>query len=282
MRFDEALAYHAPIKYHKIQKGYYYEDENFTIASVSLNSEELEAIEFAAAILDQFKGVGIFEKYDHAISKIFDAVQLRRIVEDYEIDEIIQIEKAPSFKGSELLGRLIESVKDRKTLQFDYQAFDSDLVKTRIVHPYLLKEYRNRWYLIGLADELDRIATFGLDRIQELMHADADFRYFYEFDPALYFKHSFGITSFKGKPEKVLLEFSTLQGKYVKTQPLHATQKVVEDTKEKLIVELEVGITIELIMQILSYGQQVVVLKPNHLSKKIEGILKETLANYQS
>ena len=280
MRFDEALAYNAPIKFDKNRKGYYYEDENFTIASVSLNSEELEAIEFAAAILDQFKGVGIFEKYDHAINKIFDAVQLRRMVEDFEMDEIIQIEKAPSFKGSELLGQLIECVKDRKTIQFDYQAFDSDKIKTRTVHPYLLKEFRNRWYLIGLEDQLNRIATFGLDRIQRLNNSSISFRYFHEFEPQLYFKHAFGITSFKGKPEKVLLKFSTLQGKYVKTQSLHATQKVVEETEDSLTIELEVGITIELIMQILSYGPQVEVLQPCELKNKIGQLLEQTLEKY--
>ncbi len=280
MRFDEALAYNAPIKYSKIHKGYCYEDENYTIASVSLNSDEIEALEFAAAILDQFKGVGILEKYDHAIDKIFDAVQLRRVADEVELDEMIQIEKPHYFQGSELLSVLVELVKARSPVEFEYRAFDNDEEKTRLVHPYLLKEYRNRWYLVGLDESSNKIQTFGFDRIRSLRKGNLKFRHFPSFDPKLYFKHSFGITSFLGKPEKVVLRFNALQGKYVKTQPLHPTQKIVNDEANELVVELKVGITIELVMQILSYGQQVEVIEPTSLRNEIKNKLQQTLNQY--
>jgi predicted DNA-binding transcriptional regulator YafY len=89
------------------------------------------------------------------------------------------------------------------------------------------------------------------------------------FDEASYFQHAVGITVHDGDPEHVLLSFTPRQGKYVKSQPIHSSQEIVEDNNDECRVSLHVVINPELTMTLLSYGSQVKVLKPAHLAEKM-------------
>ena len=268
MKEDEALGFHAPIGYSRIHDGYYYTDENFTIASIPLNEEEdIGAIDFAATILEQFRGVAIFEQYVNAVEKIMEGVNLSRALEGYEAASIVQFEKVPYQQGSEWLGEIIEAIKARKVLRIIYKRFDADEEKIHEIHPYLLKEYRNRWYVVGMHEQYGFIITLGLDRIIHLEETEIPFRFHLDFDPEAYFSYAFGISTGKGEPQQIVLSFKPLQGQYIKSQPLHDTQEILVDNEEELQIQLTVIPSMELKMQILSYGENVKVLAPG-ISRK--------------
>ncbi|MGI8892774.1 MAG: helix-turn-helix transcriptional regulator [Bacteroidia bacterium] len=279
MRFDEGLGYNAPIGYNKIHKGYYYEDENYTIASVPLNDEELQAIQFAASVLDQFKGVEMLEQFSHAINKITEAVSLGKSLGSNR--NFIQVEQAPFFKGSEWLTVIANAIGNSECLKISYLPFDNDKAREYIYHPYLLKEYRNRWYVSGDDDHAGMIRTFGLDRVEKIERADVEYKYA-EFKPAIYFSHTIGITVGDLDPREVVLSFTPLQGKYIKTQPLHSSQKVLIDDDKEFRIKLDVLINYELLMLILSYGKEVKVIKPESLRTEIKQLLEQTLKNYNN
>lgn len=279
MRFDEGLGFNAPIGYNKARKGYFYEDENYTMASVPLNEEELQAIQFAASVLDQFKGVEMLEQFSHAINKITEAVTLGKSLGNNR--NYIQVEQAPFFKGSEWLSVIANAIGSGQCLKISYLPFDNDKPREYIYHPYLLKEYRNRWYVIGFDEHAGMIRTFGLDRVEKIEKSDVEYKYA-EFKPSIYFSHTIGITVGDLAPREVVLSFTPLQGKYIKTQPMHSSQQVLADSEKELRIKLDVLINYELLMLILSYGKEVKVIKPKSLQAEIKQLLEQTLKLYNN
>ena len=159
-------------------------------------------------------------------------------------------------------------------LQIEYQDFKSDEPFTLTFHPYYLKQYNNRWFVLGLNEELD-IPTWNLalDRIEsisptrkEYIPTDIDWNdYFYDI---------VGVTRFQDKDvEKVVLEFAKEVAPYVETKPIHPSQKS-EWVGDKLRVTIEVIPNYELESLILSFGEKVKVEKPVNLAKLIKERLK--------
>ena len=102
-----------------------------------------------------------------------NVVSVRRILQGKSSDLLIQIEKAPAQKGNENIQPLLEAIMERQVIELHYKSFFSDKEKVHILHPYLLKEYRNRWYVIGLHDFHKNITPFALDRIIKLKIKEA-------------------------------------------------------------------------------------------------------------
>jgi predicted DNA-binding transcriptional regulator YafY len=279
MRNEEELGYYAPIKYSKIEKGYYYEDPDYTIRDISLSYEEQEAIKLAAATLFQFRDMAVFKDFGSAIQKIFDRMNISPEMEDEAVERHVQFETTPVAQGSELLPTLLGAIKQHQEVRFRYLSFLDGSESERRLHPYLLKEYRNRWYVIGKDVERNGTRTFGLDRI---MHLSAVERYFTtdpDFDPEALFRHSFGITA-GGSAVEVTLRFGKQQGQFIRTQPLHPTQQILSEDGQGLVVRIAVIPSPELTMTILSFGQQVEVLTPDALRQEVADALAKATGHY--
>jgi predicted DNA-binding transcriptional regulator YafY len=281
MRNENNLGYYAPIAFSKAEKGYYYEDPDYTIDELPLNNDDLEAIQLAANTLNQFRGLDMFKNSEAAIEKILDRFALNPGNREGAISQYVQFETAPSYKGGKHLANMLTAIKHRKIVKFNYAKYSGGKQKHYILHPYLLKEYRNRWYVIGFNPDKNAVVVFGLDRVVgEPDYTDLDFKPDESFEPSIYFEHSIGITAVEESPEKIHLRFSPLTGKYIESQPLHPSQKIIRNDEVALEVELELCITKELIMQILSYGYDVQVKSPEKLKKQIQRQLQATLKNY--
>ena len=280
LRNDQGLNYNAPIEFSRQHSGYYYTEDSYTIASIALTGGELNAIEFAAGILEQFKGTELHGEFDNAVEKILQTLSIRKILKNEQIEKIIQVEKASYFKGTEYLSQLIEIIKKSQVVSFDYHSFERDGAKRHTLHPYLLKEYRNRWYLVGYHPEYKAIRTFGIDRMDNLKSGKEKYTMIEKFDPIAYFKHSFGISISDNKPEEVILSFAPLEGKYIKSQTIHSTQKIITDTDKELRISINVMVSYELQMQIMSYGDQVKVIKPASLAKTVKEMHKKAAEKY--
>jgi len=280
MKYDRHLGYEAPIEYSKEKGGYYYTEPDFTIDNIPINEEELEALTFAATMFDQYKHIGIFSTFSGAVQKIVDAVNIRRILKESPSYPFVEFENAPMIKGSEFLPVILNAIKDRKVLSFLYQRFEAPKAYRHILHPYFLKEYRNRWYLIGYHHELKEIRTYGLDRIVKVQEEPAlDFQDTC-FNPVEYFQSTVGIIVPDNKPQHIILRFSAKQGKYILTQPIHESQEVIEITADFITVSLDIVPNYELFAIILGWGGQVEVLEPGEMREKMKEILEEALGIY--
>ena len=280
MKYDRHLGYEAPIDFSREHGGYYYTNVDYTIDNIPINEEELEALAFAATMLDQFKNIGIFNTFSGAVQKIVDAVNIRRILKEEPSYPFVEFEKAPMNKGSEFLAVILGAIKERQVISFSYQRFGTGKPHRHTIHPYHLKEYRNRWYLIGYHHDLKAIRTYGLDRILEI--AEERLIDFMDtgFDPGVYFKSAVGINRPDEAPQYIVLRFASTQGKYVLTQPIHESQEVVEENDEYITLRLDVTPTYELYALILGWGAQVEVLEPAEVREQVRGILKAAVGLY--
>ncbi|NTW32962.1 MAG: WYL domain-containing protein [Bacteroidetes bacterium] len=281
MKNNPEPGYYAPIEYSKTNKGYYYSDESYSIENFALKEEDIDAIEFATAMLQQYKKLPILEKYASAIDKIMDVVNVRKILNKDEFTEFIQLENVITYKGNEYLETIINAIKETQVLIVKYRAFYSTKETVLIIHPYLLKENKNRWYLIGLNEKYKDISTLSLDRITSV-EAVTNVKYTRtSFNPDEYYKYSIGMNVIKGKPKQILLEFAKEQAQYLITQPIHESQKVVKTTDTKITISLKVHPTIELISFIQNWGNHVKVIKPIELQNKIIEEYKKCLKLYK-
>lgn len=275
------MEHDAPIKFSKSKGGYYYTNPDYSIDEIPLNDKDVEAIKMAANILDQFKNATIFKQFNYAIGKILDRVNVATSDSNKSTDKYVQFEMMPSTKGSEFLEPILDAIKSKRKIQFTYQSFSDTEGKLRRVHPYLLKEYRHRWYLICKNEVKDKVQTFGLDRIAEIELLDEKFTIDNHFDPNLFFSHSIGITANNGNPEKIVFQTDELLSKYLLSQPLHLSQEYLGGKKNKHQFSLFLLPSYELKMILLGYGSALKVLEPQSLRDDIKATLKEMSKNYK-
>ena len=102
-----------------------------------------------------------------------------------------------------------------------------------------------------------------------------------DFNPAEYMKFAFGVTVVEGEePQEVILSFTPYQGKYIKTLPLHYSQKILADNDTELRISLKICLTHDFKMEILSLGENVKVIAPQQLIDEIKATYKKALKNY--
>jgi predicted DNA-binding transcriptional regulator YafY len=184
-------------------------------------------------------------------------------------------------QGTEHLYGLLHAIKNRRCITFDYRKFWDESLSQRYLEPYALKEYKNRWYLLGKDIPDGRIKRFGLDRLTRLKISDDRFTYPKDYRVQQSQQYCFGIMGATGEdPQDVILSFAPFQGKYIKTLPLHPSQEVLVDTNEELRIKLTVYLTQDLLMELLSYGPHLKVLAPQTLVAQVKRAHQEALGRY--
>ena len=278
MRNESELGYYAPIEYHRDHKGYFYEEEGYSINELSLNEEDLDAIRFAANTLIQFRDLPIFKQFDQAIGKIADRLSVAPNLDTSGVDKYMQFESTPSASGSKHLAPLLQAARNKHSISLGYRKFSGEKEKKYLVHPYLLKEYRNRWYLLAWDPEMKFIRTFGCDRIKSIaIDETSSFTTASDFDANKYFSHTVGITVIDNShPIKVILECDPLLARYLTSQPLHKSQNITSKN-EIYTINLEVIITYELIQWLMGYSSEVKVISPQSLKDNLTSRLKKAL-----
>ncbi len=282
MREDEALGYLAPIVFDKINKGYHYSDKNYSIDNIPLNADEIEALSFAASLLDQYKRIEIFEKFTGAVDKIVDLVKIRRKMESNQVEQFVEFESAPLIVGSNHIEPLANAIRQKKVLKIHYQSFSSEQAKNYTIHPFYLKEYRNRWYLIGLEEEKQAIITLGLERMIEI-HELHNLNFTSKtFNPKQYFGNSIGISVSNDNtiPEEITIQYTNPLHLYIKTQPIHSSQTLVSEAENTCVMKYSLCPNYELKSMLLSFGKNCKVLKPESLQKEIVAMAKEITNQY--
>ncbi len=184
-------------------------------------------------------------------------------------------------QGTENLYGLLHSIKNQVQIQFTYQKFWEDEFTNRTVEPYALKEFKNRWYLLANDMKDNQVKSFALDRLMELEITKRKFQFPNNFDINEHYKYCFGIISPNShKPEEVILSFDPFQGKYIKSLPLHESQRTLIDNETEIRISLKIFITLDFVMEILSQGDNVKVIEPQSLVNEITRICQNTLSQY--
>jgi predicted DNA-binding transcriptional regulator YafY len=282
MKSDSFLKYYAPIDYDKKNKAYCYTDREFNIERFSLKDDEILALKFCAAMLNQYRDSGLFKDFSNALKKVVEAVSIKSLITG-SIDSrlIVQTDTNVEVKGIQFLSEIANAIDKRKKILFGYKKFEDDEPTDRRFAPYLLKEHKSRWYIVGRLDGESFIRTFALDRITVLTAIEEGFEPDIDFDAIKYYQSSFGITAPDGKEELIVMLFSPQEGNYIKTLKIHHTQEIISTTKRGLKVSIRVKPCYELFEYILGKGSDLKILSPKKFANHVAKIHSMSARQYQ-
>jgi predicted DNA-binding transcriptional regulator YafY len=185
-------------------------------------------------------------------------------------------------QGTEHLFGLLHAIKNKYQVGFVYQKFWEDKPSLRLVEPFALKEFKNRWYLMAKDNKDNRVKSFALDRLSNLDITNKPFESPIHYNIEENYKYCFGIINPDDEPpQDVVLSFEPTQGKYIKTLPLHHTQKVLVDNEDELRIQLKLCLTFDFTMELLSHGDNVKVLQPKVLVEEIKAAHEKAAGQYQ-
>lgn len=184
-------------------------------------------------------------------------------------------------QGTENFHGLLHAIKNQLQISFTYQKYWEVELTHRIVEPYALKEFRNRWYLLANDLKDQQVKSFAFDRLTNLEITPKRFKSSRNFDVNEYYKFCFGIISPSDHElHEVILTFDPTQGKYIKSLPLHETQEILVDNDQEVRIKLKVYLTYDFLMEVLSYGENVKVIEPVSLIESLKTNYLNALNQY--
>jgi len=263
-------------RYRLNRKVYYrYSDMNFSINNQPLSETEVNQIRSALMIMSRFTGTPQFEWINEIIPVLENKLGL--VGRD---KQVIAFDTNVDLKGLHLITPLFNAIINKTVLKVTYKAFYKTRPETLTYHPYYLKQFNNRWFVLGLnEDEGVFDWNLALDRIENIEVTTLPYKT-NDTDWEEYFFDIVGVTKEANKKlEEVVLKFSENHAPYIITKPLHPTQKHNYDSKE-LIVRIKVIPNFELTKLVLSFGEDVEVIAPQHLRNRIKEKLKKGLDRY--
>lgn len=218
------------------------------------------------------------DEYNERLFEVIDVFHLLNF--NQSISDYIQFStRKPT--GTEHLSGLLYAIQNRLQVRIRYKKFDHENEEDRLIEPYLLKEFRNRWYLRAYDLEKKKFRTYGIDRIKSMSISDKKFQFPQKVNPKDYFKDSFGIVG-PGHEEAqdVILKFTNNQGEYIKTLPLHSSQQIIEENGDEILIKLHIVPTYDFVFELMSMGGNLKVIEPKSLANELKQNFKNALKNY--
>jgi len=248
-----------------------------------MSREERNLLREVLSTIGQFNGLDNFKWLDDF--KIGLGLEERR--------QIISFSNNPYLQNSNLLGTLFDSISNEVVIKLSYHTFADATIRNIDFHPYLLKQYNDRWFLLGAADSDKKILNFALDRIDQVEPLPE--KRYLECPDDIYerFEDIVGVTLYEERQcEHILCWVSDSSKGYVDTKPMHESYTPYKGDKEielhSLYPKLEGGLffgincipNFELIRELCSFGGNLVVLSPDTIRNEIKNRLQEHLERY--
>ncbi|AXP81829.1 hypothetical protein CJ739_2763 [Mariniflexile rhizosphaerae] len=275
MRSDK-LGYNAPIVVYD-KKYYKYDDEGYSITDIPLNENDMNVLSETVEMLKQFKDFSLFSELGGIIQRLEDKVYTEKTHQS----AIIHLDKNEKLKGLEHLDVLYQAILKKMVLRITYQSFKAREASEIVFHPFILKEFNNRWFLVGKTSAKKPISTFALDRIVEIAY-DTSIPYIDDnFNGDAFYKDVIGVTVSNTRAERIQFWVDRHNAPYVITKPFHSSQRIIKKTDDGIIFNIFVQINFELERMILGFGDSIEVLKPKSLRERMQQKLKKAANFYE-
>lgn len=271
-------AYEAPIRWDKSRRGYFYEHPFDLTAQIALNLEDVHRLHLAVETLAQLEHLDGFKGLRGTVDKIRRGVS--GWVRTSAAAQSIYFEPVP-YGGTGHLPVLLRAIEERRKVNFEYQSFRQEAPRLCELSPYCIRQYDQRWYVVGDSPQYDYLKPFALERIiGKPVLSKSFFKIPADFDPVVFFQHIYGIhPAPQSEAREVVLRFSPLQARYFLSKPFHPYELMAEGTGG-VTLRLRVCINIELVRKIASLGAEVHVLAPADLQERIRQFHRDALAVY--
>ena len=224
-----------------------------------------------------------------SFSDFSEWVQVFELVNNYQVlnETLIQLTSNCQFidfdrstlkLNPEFLKLILKAIINKQYIQFEYTNYQTNAVKSVLLQSVLLKEFQNRWYVCGCEDD-GVFKSYGIDRITNLVLINEFFSPTIK-NPKELFDQIIGLTLEEYSLEQVILSFHPLQGKYIKSQPLHSSQQILIEDEIEIRIAIRVIPNYELEEQILKHGERVKVIEPQWLREEIKSRLQKAIHYY--
>jgi len=277
MRSDK-LGYNAPIEVYD-HKYYRYSDPRYSITDMPLSQNDYEVMQEAVDMLRQLEDFEQFTEMSDVISRLQDKLAVTK----HNRKPLVHFDSVPSLKGLRLLNPLYNYIAHKQTLRIMYQSFSAQEPTEYILYPYLLKEFRNRWFLFGSQSKDMLLFNLPLDRIVSIETSDEPFHENPDFDSEHIFDDVIGVSkNIDNTPQCIKFWANRKQSKYILTKPIHSSQKLISSNPDdgSCIFQIEVVINFEMYSVFMSYGPGVKVISPRNAVAYMRDKLRETTALY--
>ena len=261
-----------------------YADPTFSIFHKALSEDERSLLASVLSTLGSFKGQPNFEWLE-------DLAECLNIKEQ---PEIISMSKNIE-DNSTMLAELYRAISSKAVINLYYHTFEDDNERTVELSPYLLKEYNNRWYLLASPFDSDRILSFALDRINRVEYTSGHKYKMPSEDFIERYEDVVGITFYEDRPiERILFWVSDYSKNYVRTKPIHGSQRNLSSAEQQKLHEeypqfqngnfytIDCIENYELIRELSSFGAELIVLSPLHISKRVFEYSNSLVCRYMS
>jgi predicted DNA-binding transcriptional regulator YafY len=247
---------------------FYYYVSKFSIKELIISDEDVDYFKQAADMLKKVVGLSFGAELDEIIKKLENRVYTNIP----ERSNFIQFENQVITLGLDWLDDLFNSIKNKSVIRVSYLPFHYELAKDFIFHPYLLKQYRNRWFVFGRTDENNFVTIFALDRIKSIKNSKNIYIENNLFNPEKYFNNLVGVSVKKdSKIEEILIKVKGPQLQYILSKPIHNNQEMIKKYKNgDAMIKLTLFVNYELVSQLMGYGSSIEVIEPKFLRDQIK------------
>lgn len=273
---ESSQGWSIPLERYKVgRKTYFrYENYSFSINNQPLNELEAEQLKSALLVLHRFKGLPQFNWINEILPKLDQSFGLSD-----GNDDIISFDNNEYLKGLEYIDPLFNAILYKKVQLIRYQSFKNPEPVEIVFHPWHLKQYNNRWFVFGKNNDFENLTNLALDRIIGINNSDEAY-IDSKIDFQEYFDDFIGVTKAGDNLEIIKLWASPEEASYIKTKPLHPSQRKIQDDEDGYIFIIEVVPNYELEKLLLSFGEKIMVLEPLELKRKIKDRLAQNLGYY--
>ena len=213
---------------------------------------------------------------------MLDSFSISNLVgENLSLKDRILVSRIPS--AGTYLAALLEAMKENRVVTITYCRFDRSESHKVSIEPYCLKLFENRWYVLARNVQYDDLRIYGLDRIEDLSMTDDTFRLPKDFSASDYFSNYYGIVTDKGmKPQHIVVRAYGSHIPYIKSLPLHHSQRLLEDNGEYADFEFFLTPTYDFVMRLLHVGAMIEVISPASLRKTMKGWVTDMYNLYKN
>lgn len=262
MKLEHPHGFSAPIRFCRINMGYEYTDPNYTLTALSLQEQEIITIENAIELINAIGGSRIGAKFNHAMQKVLSATLEKRDTADRL--PVLQTMNLPVSKGLEHFDLFYGACKESIPLSFIHFSYQKREFKHICLHPFLIKEFENRWYLIGYSESHRGIRTFGIDRISEPELIKKDFISSDTQTVIDYLHDIYGVYPIPSqKKTTITIHASQMATHYLNAYPLHRSQQLTKRNNGDSVITFELIPSVELAQYVLSQGKHLKVISPS-------------------
>lgn len=254
------------------QRLYRYADTDYNLPLFRMNDDERNKIEDAIYVLRQFEGEPLYDWVRTIL------MQVEGGLFEENTSPVVSFQSNIDLKGLEHFSKLLQAILTRRVLKLSYTPYGKDTI-TAIVYPYHLKQYNDRWYLIAQAKGYDTYAHYALDRIDRFEEIALPYKEA-EINFSEYFDDVIGVTVPDVDAEDIVIKVTGKRFNYIRTKPLHLSQRIVEEAKDYAIISINVKVNKELESLILSFGEDIEVMAPASFRDKIAEKIQETNKKY--